>query len=68
LRRTGCHGPFKGCHFGLGSWASVQWATMAMGCSVAWRNSEPFQFPLDLVKYNSNPIRFELKSFQNLFK
>jgi hypothetical protein len=37
---------------------------VAMGCSEAQRNSELFQFPLDLFKYNSNSIRFELKSPQ----
>jgi hypothetical protein len=50
--------------FGLASWASVQWATVAMGCSEAWRNSELFPFRLDLFKSNSNSIQFQLKSPQ----
>jgi hypothetical protein len=59
---------FKGHHRGSDIWVLVQWATVAMGYSEAWRNSAPFQFPLDLFKYNSNPILFELKSFKKLFK
>jgi hypothetical protein len=61
---TRWHGLAKGCWLGRLGWASVQQATVGVGCSEAWRDSKVFHFFIDLFKGKSNSIRFEFDFLQ----